>query len=109
MADWGLQRIWPFRSPPRHDIPDWQTLEKRLARGPLRLGGALPRAATLDRRPWEAYLIVQPYRKICIMDVLSDILDLLQLRGSLYFRTAFTPPFAVAVPPLDPPGTRVTS
>ena len=34
------------------------------------------------------------------MDVLSDILDLLQLRGSLYFRTAFTPPFAVAVPPL---------
>ena len=32
------------------------------------------------------------------MDVLSDILDLLQLRGTLYFRTAFTPPFAVAVP-----------
>lgn len=34
------------------------------------------------------------------MDVLSDILDLLQLRGSLYFRTAFSPPWSVAVPPL---------
>ena len=34
------------------------------------------------------------------MDVLSDILDLLQLRGTLYFRTAFSPPFAVAVPAL---------
>ncbi len=32
------------------------------------------------------------------MDVLSDILDLLQLRGTLYFRAAFNPPFAVAVP-----------
>lgn len=32
------------------------------------------------------------------MDVLSDILDLLQLRGTLYFRTAFSAPFAVAVP-----------
>ncbi|WP_420345724.1 cupin domain-containing protein [Pelagibius sp.] len=34
------------------------------------------------------------------MDVLSDILDLLQLRGSLYFRTAFSPPWSVAVPSL---------
>ena len=34
------------------------------------------------------------------MDVLSDILDLLQLRGSLYFRTAFSAPWSVAVPPL---------
>ena len=34
------------------------------------------------------------------MDVLSDILDLLQLRGSLYFRTAFSPPWSVAVPAL---------
>lgn len=32
------------------------------------------------------------------MDVLSDILDLLQLRGTLYFRTAFAPPWSVAVP-----------
>ena len=32
------------------------------------------------------------------MDVLSDILDVLQLRGTLYFRTAFSPPFAVEVP-----------
>lgn len=32
------------------------------------------------------------------MDALSDILDSLQLRGTLYFRTAFSPPWAVAVP-----------
>ena len=32
------------------------------------------------------------------MDILSDILDLLQLRGTLYFRTAFAPPWSVAVP-----------
>lgn len=32
------------------------------------------------------------------MDVLSDILDLLQLHGTLYFRTAFAPPWSVAVP-----------
>ena len=32
------------------------------------------------------------------MDALSDILDLLQLRGTLYFRTAFSPPWSVAVP-----------
>ena len=32
------------------------------------------------------------------MDVLSDVLDLLQLRGSLYFRTAFSSPWSVAVP-----------
>ncbi len=34
------------------------------------------------------------------MDVLSDILDLLQLRGSLYFQTTFSPPWSVAVPSL---------
>ncbi len=34
------------------------------------------------------------------MDVLSDILDVLRLRGTLYFRTSFSPPFAVAVPHL---------
>ena len=33
------------------------------------------------------------------MDALSDILDLLELRGTMYFRTAFSPPYAVAVPP----------
>ena len=32
------------------------------------------------------------------MDALSDILDLLELRGTMYFRTAFSPPYAVAVP-----------
>jgi AraC-like DNA-binding protein len=32
------------------------------------------------------------------MGVLSDILDVLQLRGTLYFRTAFSPPWSVAVP-----------
>ena len=32
------------------------------------------------------------------MDVLSDILDLLQLRGTLYFRTAFSPPWSLEVP-----------
>ena len=34
------------------------------------------------------------------MDVLSDILDVLQLRGTLYFRTAFSAPWSVAVPAL---------
>lgn len=32
------------------------------------------------------------------MDVLSDILEVLQLRGTLYFRTAFASPWSVAVP-----------
>lgn len=32
------------------------------------------------------------------MDALSDILDLLQLRGTLYFRTAFAAPWAITVP-----------
>ncbi len=32
------------------------------------------------------------------MDALSDILDLLELRGTMYFRTSFSPPYAVAVP-----------
>lgn len=34
------------------------------------------------------------------MDPLSDLLDLIELRGALYFRTSFTPPWSVAVPPL---------
>ncbi len=34
------------------------------------------------------------------MDVLSDILDVLQLRGTLYFRTAFSAPYSIAVPDL---------
>lgn len=42
--------------------------------------------------------MIWPVGKICKVDVLSDILDLLQLRGSLYFRTAFSPPWSVAVP-----------
>ncbi len=32
------------------------------------------------------------------MDVLSDILDAVRLKGTLYFRTEFTPPWAVKVP-----------
>jgi len=32
------------------------------------------------------------------MDPLSDSLDLLELRGTLHFRTAFSPPWSVAVP-----------
>lgn len=32
------------------------------------------------------------------MDVLDDILDTLDLKGALYFRTDFTPPWAVTVP-----------
>ncbi len=35
------------------------------------------------------------------MDVLSDILDLISLRGSLYFRTHFSPPWAVQVPAFE--------
>lgn len=34
------------------------------------------------------------------MDVLDDILDTLNLKGILYFRTDFTPPWAVTVPDL---------
>ena len=34
------------------------------------------------------------------MDALSDILDVLELRGTMYFRTAFSPPWGVAVPAL---------
>lgn len=35
------------------------------------------------------------------MDVLDDILDTLDLKGALYFRTDFSPPWAVRVPDLD--------
>lgn len=35
------------------------------------------------------------------MDVLNDILDTLNLRGALYFRTDFSPPWAVTVPQLE--------
>ncbi|TKW80417.1 MAG: AraC family transcriptional regulator, partial [Bradyrhizobium icense] len=31
-------------------------------------------------------------------DVLSDILDTVHLAGTLYFRTSFSPPFAIQVP-----------
>ena len=34
------------------------------------------------------------------MDVLDDILSTLNLKGALYFRTDFTPPWAVTVPDL---------
>ncbi len=32
------------------------------------------------------------------MDVLNDIIDTLDLKGALYFRTDFSPPFAIGVP-----------
>lgn len=32
------------------------------------------------------------------MDVLNDIIDTLELKGALYFRTDFSPPYAIAVP-----------
>lgn len=32
------------------------------------------------------------------MDLLSDILDTIELKGQLYFRTCFSPPWSVAVP-----------
>lgn len=35
------------------------------------------------------------------MDVLDDILNTLDLKGALYFRTAFSPPWAVEVPDLE--------
>jgi hypothetical protein len=35
------------------------------------------------------------------MDVLNDILDTLDLRGVLYFRTDFSPPWAVTVPDFE--------
>lgn len=35
------------------------------------------------------------------MDVLNDILDTLDLKGALYFRTDFSPPWAVTVPDLE--------
>lgn len=35
------------------------------------------------------------------MDVLNDIVDTLHLKGVLYFRTDFTPPWAIAVPTFE--------
>ena len=35
------------------------------------------------------------------MDVLSDILMRLNLKGTLYFRTSFTSPWGVEVPPFE--------
>lgn len=35
------------------------------------------------------------------MDILNDILDTLDLKGALYFRTDFTPPWAVRVPAFE--------
>ncbi|MGD9801534.1 MAG: cupin domain-containing protein, partial [Parvularculaceae bacterium] len=32
------------------------------------------------------------------MDVLNDIVDTLELKGALYFRTDFSPPWAIGVP-----------
>lgn len=40
-----------------------------------------------------------------LMDILDDILDTLDLKGALYFRTDFSPPWAVRVPDL-PQATR---
>lgn len=57
-----------------------------------------PQIDTLDGRCLSTYLIVPDNGQVGKMDVLSDILDLLQLRGTLYFRTAFSAPWSVAVP-----------
>ena len=35
------------------------------------------------------------------MDLLSDILAVMKLRGTLYFRTAFTAPWGIEVPPYE--------
>ena len=35
------------------------------------------------------------------MDILSDVLGLLKLQGTLYFRTAFSPPWGVQVPAFE--------
>lgn len=35
------------------------------------------------------------------MDLLSDILAVMKLRGALYFRTSFTAPWGIEVPPFD--------
>jgi AraC-like DNA-binding protein len=45
-----------------------------------------------------SYHIVQYFWSLCNMDVLSEILEVLQLRGTVYFRTAFSPPWSVEVP-----------
>ena len=39
----------------------------------------------------------KPYRWL-MLDLLSDILTRLSLRGTFYFRTSFTPPFGIQVP-----------
>ena len=52
----------------------------------------------LDRRRCNPYLKRLTNGSIGKMDALSDILDTIQLRGTLYFRTAFSPPWSVAVP-----------
>ena len=36
-----------------------------------------------------------------MLDLLSDILSQLSVEGTLYFRTSFTPPFGVKVPPFE--------
>lgn len=43
--------------------------------------------------PWRAALYLWP-----MLDLLSDILTRLSLRGTFYFRTSFTPPFGIQVP-----------
>jgi AraC family transcriptional regulator, activator of mtrCDE len=43
-------------------------------------------------------LIVPPNRTNCMIDVLSDIFETIRLRGTLYFRTHFSAPWATTVP-----------
>ena len=45
-------------------------------------------------------LDTNPYHRR-MLDLLSDILTRLSLRGTLYFRTSFTPPFGVQVPAFE--------
>lgn len=35
------------------------------------------------------------------MDLLSDVLELLKLKGTFYFRTSFNPPWGVLVPAFE--------
>lgn len=47
------------------------------------------------------YLIISTNRGQIIVDLLSDILLRLKLSGTLYFRTAFTSPWSIKVPPFE--------
>ncbi len=49
--------------------------------------------------PW--YEQTAPYKRVANMDLLSDILSVMRLSGTLYFRTAFTAPWGIEVPSFE--------